>query len=201
VTASSLPRRAALLVLGQLGLALVGAACAPGVAPPNPTTGIQPTAHPSASGASAQPTTVSGAAPLPLPPPTPGGPPSTIVGVSSTPATVVATPSSLSQAAAAMVTMTADHRFEPAQVNISRGQTVAWRNVSRNPQTVTGDPSLVSDPRHVLLPDGVKPFDSGVINTNSIYSHTFDTIGNYQYASLPFESQNMLGTISVQDQE
>lgn len=94
--------------------------------------------------------------------------------------------------------MTPDLHFNPAQVSINAGQTVAWRNTSRYPQTVTCDPRLVSDPSHVSLPPGAQAFDSGVINTNTTYSHTFDTPGTYQYVSLPFESQNMVGTVTVQ---
>jgi plastocyanin len=63
---------------------------------------------------------------------------------------------------------------------------------------VTCDPRLVSDPSKVILPPGAQPFDSGVINSNTTYSHTFDTPGDYQYVSLPFEAQNMTGRVTVQ---
>jgi plastocyanin len=94
--------------------------------------------------------------------------------------------------------MTADRKFDPAQVTISRGQTVMWRNASRSPQTVTCNPAFASDASHVSLPSGAQAFDSGVVNINTSYSHTFDTPGDYQYLSLPFESQNMFGRVTVE---
>jgi plastocyanin len=252
-----LGRRSALIVMGQLGLGLTAAACAPNVnrpaATPSAASGAsgaaatltsaqsaaspaaQPATSPVAGGAPAaspaavanpQASPVVGAAPLPQPAPTPGGPPPTVVGSVSTPAPqpnavgsfpnegppaspvavsaspaaspAVAVASPSAQPAAATVMLTPDHRFDPPQVTISRGQTVLWRNTSRNPQTVTCNPALASDPSHVVLPPGAQAFDSGVININTTYSHTFDTPGDYQYLSLPFEAQNMFGRITVE---
>jgi plastocyanin len=75
---------------------------------------------------------------------------------------------------------------------------VLWRNAGRAAQTVTCDPARVTDPSKVVLPAGAQPFDSGVINPATSYSRTFDTPGDYQYVSLPFESQNMTGRVTVQ---
>jgi plastocyanin len=88
-----------------------------------------------------------------------------------------------------------DRRFDPGTVAIERGQLVVWRNMSRNPQTVTCDPSRVSDASHIALPPGAEPFDSGVINPNSTFSHTFTVPGEYQYVSLPFETLGMIGQV------
>jgi plastocyanin len=63
---------------------------------------------------------------------------------------------------------------------------------------VTCDPARVSDPAHVALPPGAQPFDSGVINPNTTFMHTFDIVGEYQYVSLPFEAHNVFGHVTVQ---
>jgi plastocyanin len=94
--------------------------------------------------------------------------------------------------------MNAEQRFDPAEVTVRVGQSIVWRNASRNPQTVTCDPRLAADPSHVMLPAGATPFDSGVINTNTPFTHTFDVPGTYQYVSLPFEDKDMIGRVNVQ---
>jgi plastocyanin len=208
--------------------ASLGPAQSPVVAPassPAGSPGASPAVSPAASPAASQQGPVSGAAPLPARAPTPGGPPPTVVGTSSGPApqpnaagafvveggaSPVASPGiAVSPAAspaaasgtpqpAAMVSITADRKFDPAQVTIGRGQLVLWRNISRSPQTVTFDPRLVSNANNVALPSGAQAFDSGVINPGSTYSHAFDTAGDYQYVSLPFESLGMTARVTVQ---
>jgi plastocyanin len=107
-------------------------------------------------------------------------------------------PATSSSAAAANISITPDRRFDPPSVAIGRGQSILWRNTSRNPQTVTCDPARVADPSRVTLPPGAEPFDSGVINPNSTFFHTFTVAGDYQYISLPFEAFNMTGEVTAQ---
>jgi plastocyanin len=211
-------RQALLLGLGQLAMTITLGSC---VTTTNPSNSNPPT--PASSGApAAAASPVRGAAPLPQGAPTVVGPPPTVVGA-STPApspaanasgafsvegaaspVAAASPSaqaigavaSPSPAAGATVTIATDRRFDPNVASIGRGQSVRWQNTSRNPQTVTCDPGRVSDPTRVLLPPGAEPFDSGVINPNSTFSHTFTVPGEYQYVSLPFES-SMIGQVQV----
>lgn len=119
------------------------------------------------------------------------------VAVASPSAAPVAVASPSAAPVAATVTITPDRSFSSAQVSVSRGQTVQWRNQSRSPQTVTFNPALASNPSLVSLPSVAEPFDSGVLNASAVYSHTFDTPGDYQYVSLPYEAQNMVGRITV----
>jgi plastocyanin len=84
-------------------------------------------------------------------------------------------------------------------MQVARGDTVQWRNASRNPQTVTDDPARVSDKSKIALPSGAEPFDSGVINPGDSFTHAFTVAGDYQYVSLPFESQNMIGRVMVRN--
>ncbi len=77
------------------------------------------------------------------------------------------------------------------------GDTVAWVNQGRAPQTVTADPARVSDPSHAIVPPGAQPFDSGVINPGQTFTHRFEAPGDYTYTSLPYEQQGMIGHITV----
>ena len=99
--------------------------------------------------------------------------------------------------AAATVTM-GFHNFDPATVTINAGQTVRWSNTSLIWHTVTFDPSKAKDENHVALPKGVEPFDSGKINSNGNFWHTFNEPGVYHYICVPHESKGMSGTVVVQ---
>lgn len=120
----------------------------------------------------------------------PGSPPQPIASPQATP---MAAP-----APSATVMLTPDFKFDPAQVTITRGQTVKWTNQGRAPQTVTADPARAKDKSHAALPGGAKVFDSGVLNAGASFSRTFDVVGSYSYFSMPQEQNGMLGTVIVQ---
>ncbi|HXW61037.1 MAG TPA: plastocyanin/azurin family copper-binding protein [Candidatus Acidoferrales bacterium] len=109
---------------------------------------------------------------------------------------------SLSQQREAVVVirMTDALKFVPDQVTIRVGQTVKWINEADEggaPHTVTTDPEKVADPKHVSIPEGAKPFDSGSINPGKSYMHTFKVPGVYKYACAPHEGM-MRGEITVE---
>ncbi|HEY1114668.1 MAG TPA: hypothetical protein VGE66_13945, partial [Chitinophagaceae bacterium] len=52
--------------------------------------------------------------------------------------------------------------FSPGTLTIQRGVTVTWTNTDSNPHTVTADNSN---------------FNSGTLNPNATFSHTFNTAG------------------------
>lgn len=54
--------------------------------------------------------------------------------------------------------------FNPSEIIIEKGQTVVWLNEDVVPHTVTG-----------------KFFDSGTLNTGSVFQQTFSEIGIYDY--------------------
>ncbi len=60
----------------------------------------------------------------------------------------------------------AQMRFEPAEVQITAGDTVTWRNSGAAPHTVTGSNGGPS---------------SGTLRNSQMFSHTFDTAGTYEY--------------------
>lgn len=101
-------------------------------------------------------------------------------------------------APAAVVHMTAANKFDPEKVTIKAGEAVRWVNDTGGPShTVTTDPSAVQDENHVQIPDGAKPFSSGVIGQGKFFQHTFDLPGTYRYACAPHEDSKMLGEVVV----
>jgi plastocyanin len=100
---------------------------------------------------------------------------------------------------ARIVRMTAQGRFEPAQVTIRAGEQVEWRNETAHAHTVTANPERAANPAHVILPEGAEPFDSGEIAPGASFSYTFDVPGTYIYVCGPHEEQGMMGIVVVQD--
>lgn len=95
------------------------------------------------------------------------------------------------------VTITAEGKFNPANVTVNVGQAVMWVNDGRYPQTVTDNPTLALNKSHAALPNGAKPWDSGILNFKQNFVHTFDVAGDYQYFSIPFESKGVVGKVTV----
>lgn len=104
---------------------------------------------------------------------------------------------------AVTVKMTAQIRFEPADVTIKQGETITWVNASPIPHTTTGDPEKnpVKETRPELarLPPGAQSWDSGLLNEGQSFSHTFTVTGKYQYFCIPHVLSGMLGTITVEE--
>jgi plastocyanin len=88
-------------------------------------------------------------------------------------------------------------KFEPAELTIPKGTTVTWQHVSGSTHTATADPSRVSDPANVALPEGIEPWDSGNLTGGQTWSYTFDVPGTYRYFCAPHEGRGMVGTITV----
>lgn len=73
----------------------------------------------------------------------------------------------------------AGFRYQPATVTLAAGGTVTWTNRDSAPHTVTGD-----------------GFDSGTLEDEATYAHTFPTPGTYAYRCAFHGS--MRGTVVVQ---
>lgn len=101
-------------------------------------------------------------------------------------------------APAATVHMTSTNKFDPEKVTIKAGEAVRWVNENAGPShTVTTDSSMVQNENDVEIPDGAKPFSSGVIKPGKFYQHTFEVPGTYRYACAPHEGSKMLGVVVV----
>lgn len=99
---------------------------------------------------------------------------------------------------AVVVHMTAANKFDPATVTIKAGEAVRWVNDAGGPShTVTTDPSMVQNEDDVEIPDGAKPFSSGVIGPGKFFQHKFEVPGTYRYACAPHEGSKMFGEVVV----
>jgi len=87
--------------------------------------------------------------------------------------------------------------FVPATVNIKVGDTVKWTNPGIITHTVTFDPAQAATAANVALPAGVAPFDSGSMEEEATFSHTFTVKGTYKYICKMHEAMGMVGTVVV----
>ena len=101
------------------------------------------------------------------------------------------------QTAVHVVKMTGENRYGPQKLTVGVGETVEWQNVSRARHTVTANRALARDPVNVALPDGARPFDSGMIGPGDRWRYTFEVPGTYKYFSVPHEQGGMVGEIEV----
>jgi len=98
--------------------------------------------------------------------------------------------------------------FEPADLTVSRGETVAWRHAAGEPHSV----SAYGDG----IPDGADywasgDFDSeeaarsgwengrGAVQSGQAFVHTFETAGTHEYFCIPHEAAGMVGTVTVEE--
>lgn len=97
-----------------------------------------------------------------------------------------------------VVDMTDALQFEPKAITVPAGTKVEFKNVGNIGHTVTADAEKVADASLVELPQGVEPFDSGIVGGGKSYSRTFDEPGTYRYVCIPHEGTRMVGTVVVE---
>ena len=98
---------------------------------------------------------------------------------------------------ATTVELTSGHTFSPREITIRSGETVTWKNTSKDVHTVTADPARASKKEHISLPVGAKPFHSGEIAPGKTWSMSFSIPGTYRYVCSFHEDHGMMGTIIV----
>jgi plastocyanin len=109
-----------------------------------------------------------------------------------------ASTAALAQAKTVEVSMKqAKSRFDPEIVTISAGDTVKWTNPGFVTHSATFDPAMATKAGNVMLPAGVAPFDSGSIEEDESFSHTFTVKGTYKYICKLHEAMGMVGTVIV----
>lgn len=96
-----------------------------------------------------------------------------------------------------VVTMTNQLVYEPAEIEITVGETVTFKNTSYLVHTVTCDPEIATIKGSVLLPEGAKAFNSERIQAGDEFKHTFETKGTYRYFCIPHEGAKMRGEVIV----
>lgn len=101
---------------------------------------------------------------------------------------------------AAVVEMTNTMKFTADTVKIKKGETVKWKNTSLLAHSVTADPSVASNEGSVQLPEEAGSFDSGMLDPDQTFTHTFNTPGTYQYFCIPHEGAKMFGWVIVAEE-
>lgn len=92
--------------------------------------------------------------------------------------------------------------FEPAEIAISRGDSVTWYFDSPS-HNVSGRPV---DSSMVHLPESAEPFSSyaadassgAVMDAQETFVHTFQVAGTYEYVCIPHQSSGMAGQVHVE---
>ncbi|PSQ32700.1 DUF5059 domain-containing protein, partial [Halobacteriales archaeon SW_10_68_16] len=97
--------------------------------------------------------------------------------------------------------------FEPAELTVQRGDTVAWAHAAGEPHSVTADEDELPDGATYWASGG---FDSeqaardgwkdgkGAVQSGQSYVRTFETSGEHGYVCLPHEAAGMVGSVVVE---
>lgn len=96
------------------------------------------------------------------------------------------------------VGMTNTMKFKADTVRINVGETVMWENSSLLAHSVTADPSESTIDESAELPEGAEPFNSGMMDPEETFSHTFEVPGTYKYFCIPHEGAKMVGWVIVE---
>jgi len=90
-----------------------------------------------------------------------------------------------------------DMTFSPANIEVSVGSRVVWRNTSSTVHNVVDDETKAMNAADVALPASVKPFDSGYLQPGESYARVFTRPGTYRYVCTLHEMNGMRGVIVV----
>ncbi len=88
-------------------------------------------------------------------------------------------------------------QFLPAEITVTAGDTVEWRNLGLVRHTITDDPGRTSFAKTTSLPDKAEPIRSGWVNYQESFRYTFTVPGEYRYVCLPHERSKMIGSVTV----
>jgi plastocyanin len=83
------------------------------------------------------------------------------------------------------------------RVNIRVGDTVQWKNYSRQIHEIVANPAKATPNAAPTLPAGASPFDSGFLRPNQSFSYQFTSPGIYRYICDLNDSQPAIGEIEV----
>jgi plastocyanin len=90
------------------------------------------------------------------------------------------------------VELSGDRRqtFSPARITVRVGQTVEWRNATGAIHEIVANPTKQKQETAAVLPQGTRPFDSGLLQPGATFHYTFTTPGTFHY----FCAMNCSGT-------
>ena len=104
----------------------------------------------------------------------------------------------------ATVEMTADRRFDPADLTVPPGTTITFENASAEAHTVTtydGEaPVGFSSGGFASEEEARDNLADALIGQEGSYEVTLDEPGTYEYLCIPHEDQGMTGTITVEEE-
>jgi plastocyanin len=97
--------------------------------------------------------------------------------------------------------------FRPAELEVSVGDTVVWKNTGSRAHTVTAyEDAIPADADYFAsggfdsqdaAEDGWRSGFEGAIRSGETYEHAFEVPGEYDYFCVPHEPAGMVGTIVV----
>jgi plastocyanin len=85
--------------------------------------------------------------------------------------------------------------YDPVGIYIARGETVHWTALRGAPSVTAFHPD--NDNHELRIPEGAKPFDSGMLSGGDTFQWTFDVEGTYDYFSKYHEGVGLIGRIVV----
>lgn len=94
--------------------------------------------------------------------------------------------------------VTRTSQWDPKEMTIKVGDTVQWLNTAPIPHIVCFDRSTARDPAHVVLPEGIEPFESPELKRGERFEYTFTVPGMYHYCCRYHEDLMMMGMITVE---
>ncbi len=97
--------------------------------------------------------------------------------------------------------------FDPADITVSAGDTVAWRYAGGEPHSVTAYEEALPEGATYWASGGFESQSAaesgwedgqGAVQSGQSYVHTFETAGTYEYFCIPHEAAGMVGTVVVE---
>ena len=99
-------------------------------------------------------------------------------------------------------------RFEPETIQVTPGTTVAWKNTSGVPHTVTARETRIPDDAAFFASGGFesqaaaerawREDQGGGLSEGESYEYEFTSPGEYAYFCIPHDAAGMVGVVSVQ---
>lgn len=101
--------------------------------------------------------------------------------------------------------------FDPRTVTVDVGSEVVWKNTSSRGHTVTAYEGSLPDGAEFFATGGFETEsaareawntgrdDDGILDVGETFSHTFEVPGRHEYLCIPHESENMVGTVVVEE--
>ena len=97
--------------------------------------------------------------------------------------------------------------FEPAELTVSQGDTVAWPHAAGEAHSVSAYQDGIPDAAEYWASGGFESEEAartgwengqGAVQSGQSYVHTFETTGTHEYFCVPHEAAGMVGSVTVE---